>query len=158
MSQAARFHRGQHSDNILTLKLVLATQDCKKYNENRFHKRVVAILVPNGGRFFMASTQSGAPGLASAPPLRKFHRLRPGLSLQLACEAGGESSTGLATVDDSLRIVLVLDGRIDVSYGRAALNLVRGQGADAGLVMLREPEECRRVVRGENRRGVSASA
>ncbi|WP_162730771.1 hypothetical protein [Achromobacter xylosoxidans] len=53
MSQAARFHRGQHSGNILTLKLVLATQDCKKYNENRFHTRVVAILVPNGGRFFL---------------------------------------------------------------------------------------------------------
>ncbi|KAA5919830.1 helix-turn-helix transcriptional regulator [Achromobacter xylosoxidans] len=124
--------------------------------------RIVFINVswPSSSRtaaaFFMASTQSGAPGLASAPPLRKFHRLRPGLSLQLACEAGGESSTGLATVDDSLRIVLVLDGRIDVSYGRAALNLVRGQGADAGLVMLREPEECRRVVRGgESSRRVS---
>lgn len=104
----------------------------------------------------MASAPFGAPGTAGAPPLRKFHHLRPGLSLQLACETDCESSTGRATVDDSLRIVLVLDGRIDVSYGRSALHLARGQGADAGLVALREPEECRRVVTGgETSRRVS---
>jgi AraC-like DNA-binding protein len=88
--------------------------------------------------------------------LRKIHHLRPGLSLQLACETDSDASTGLAMVDDHLRIVLVLDGRIDVSYGRSALRLARGQGVDAGVVTLREPEECRRVVLGgESSRRVS---
>jgi AraC-like DNA-binding protein len=101
----------------------------------------------------MASILSGAAG---APPLRKIHRLRPGLSLQLACESDSQASTGLAMVDDHLRIVLVLNGRIDVSYGRSALRLVAEQGADAGVVTLCEPEECRRVVLGgESSRRVS---
>lgn len=104
----------------------------------------------------MASVLSGAPGATGAPPLRKIHHLRPGLSLQLACETDSDASTGLAMVDDHLRIVLVLDGRIDVSYGRSALRLARGQGVDAGVVTLREPEECRRVVLGgESSRRVS---
>ena len=104
----------------------------------------------------MASVLSRAPDATGAAPLRKIHHLRPGLSLQLACETDSEASTGLAMVDDHLRIVLVLDGRIDVSYGRSALRLARGQGADAGVVTLCEPEECRRVVAGgESSRRVS---
>ncbi|MFY3139529.1 helix-turn-helix domain-containing protein [Achromobacter xylosoxidans] len=104
----------------------------------------------------MASVLPGAAGASGTPPLRKIHHLRPGLSLQLACETDSEASSGLAVVDDHLRIVLVLGGRIDVSYGRSALRLAHGQGVDAGVVMLREPEECRRVVqRGESSRRVS---
>lgn len=104
----------------------------------------------------MASVLSGAHGAAGASSLRKIHHLRPGLSLQLACETDSEASTGLAMVDDHLRIVLVLNGRIDVSYGRSALRLVGEQGADAGVVTLCEPEECRRVVLGgESSRRVS---
>ncbi|CAM4406959.1 HTH araC/xylS-type domain-containing protein [Bordetella tumbae] len=97
--------------------------------------------------------------------LRHFRVIRPGLSLHFGTEVQCEESVGNAVVHDNIRIVLLLEGVIDVSYGRSHIQLFtphlpdrgqRGQKQDAAIVTIREPEECRRVVRqGDSSRRIS---
>ncbi|WP_341643424.1 AraC family transcriptional regulator [Thauera sp. SDU_THAU2] len=93
-------------------------------------------LVPNGVRREPVAMQR----------LRLNRVLRPGLSLNSACDMHDESVSRQATVDEGVRIVMVLDGAIDVAYGGRGLKLAHARGADAGMVVLHEPEECRRVA------------
>lgn len=100
------------------------------------------------------------PGWEEPSPLRVHRILRPGLSLQLGSETTCEASARQTVVGDYIRIVLVLEGAIDVSYGRSRVQLVSGRGpasiGDVAMVTMLEPEECRRVVReGETSRRIS---
>lgn len=88
--------------------------------------------------------------------LRRFRILRPGLSLHFGNEVQCEEAIGQAVVHDNIRIVLLLEGVIDISYGRSHIQLVAphqpsqhrsGQKQDAAIVTILEPEECRRIVR-----------
>lgn len=100
------------------------------------------------------------PGVAKPQPSRLCRLLRPGLSLLLGNETACEASAGQAVVQDYLRIVLVLDGAIDVRYGASRVQLAAGRGPagrqDAAMVTLLEPEQCRRTVGpGETSRRIS---
>jgi AraC-like DNA-binding protein len=102
------------------------------------------MLIPNGH------------GRAAA---RQHRVLRPGLSLLLGNERQCEASVGQAVVDDYLRIVLVLEGAIDVFYGSSRVQLAANGrpslALDAAMVTMLEPEEMRRVVRqGESSRRI----
>lgn len=89
-------------------------------------------------------------GAGQSLPSRLCCTPRPGLSLLLGNESACEASVGQSVVEDGLRIVLVLEGSIDVSYGGRRLQLAAGRGAagwlDAAMVTMLEPEPCRRVV------------
>lgn len=87
----------------------------------------------------------------------KQHRvLRPGLSFHFGGEIEREDFIGCAVDDDHLRIVMVLEGAVDVAYGSAriqlaakgarAMRLDRGM-ADTAMIAMSEPEEFRRVIR-----------
>lgn len=74
--------------------------------------------------------------------------LRPGLRLH--CEDGCDSCdwTAQAQIDTGLRLVVLLEGQVDVSYGLTQLALAhRGAGATAALVSVAEPEQFARRAR-----------
>lgn len=111
------------------------------------------------------SSVSSAPAHPGSAPAEQvlhqhlacLHALRPGLHLR--CEDGRErrDMTVQAEVGAGLRIVVLLEGVVDLSYGtvRVALSQ-RSAGASAALVALAEPE-CftRRARRGVYSRRVT---
>lgn len=108
------------------------------------------------------ASQNGmlSSGRHEPAPTRQHRMLRAGLSLHFGNELACEASTGLALVEDHVRIVLVLEGTIDVSYGRSRVQLKASKpaagGMNAAMVTMLEPEECRRVVhQGETSRRIS---
>ena len=102
------------------------------------------------------------PGSLPAEPALRAHlahtrRLRPGLLLHWN-DAREETDLIAQTVFDAgLRIVLLLEGAVDVSFGprQVALSSARG-GASAMLVAMTEPEQfTRRARRGVYSRRIS---
>lgn len=94
------------------------------------------------------------PALASTATAElRAHRsrrreLRPGLSLH--CEDGcdGCDQTAQAEIDAGLRLVVLLEGQVDVSYGLTRMALSHaGAGATAALVSVAEPEQFARRAR-----------
>lgn len=91
------------------------------------------------------------------PPWRDRHGqervLRPGLILHCGVETHREACEGTAVVDDYVRIVLVLEGAVDLQYGTSSLRLqvpagLRGKAVqNAAMVTMQEPVSLRRVVR-----------
>ncbi|MFT4247484.1 MAG: AraC family transcriptional regulator [Pseudomonas sp.] len=94
----------------------------------------------------------------SSAHLSQNRILRPGLSFHFGSEAESEDRVGCGRVEDQVRIVLVLEGALDIAYGDSPLELA-AQGprrADAAVVALSEPEEFRRVIhRGDYARRIS---
>jgi AraC-like DNA-binding protein len=93
------------------------------------------------------------PGCLPTEPALRAHlgrsrTLRPGLLLHWedAREAG--DLIAQTEIDEGLRIVLLLEGAVDVSYGprQVALSSARG-GASAALVAVAEPEQLTRRAR-----------
>ncbi|QLF94066.1 helix-turn-helix transcriptional regulator [Pseudomonas sp. ABC1] len=83
--------------------------------------------------------------------------MRPGLSFHFGCEAESEDSTQDGLVDDHLRLVMVLEGALDVAYGDSRVRLEAPTGcakrsclSNAAMVAMSEPEAFRRVVRKGN--------
>lgn len=104
------------------------------------------------------------PSLVShepSPPsahLSQNRILRPGLSFHFGSEAEREDFVGCGRVDDQLRIVLVLEGALDIAYGDSRVNLAADgpRRTDAAMVALSEPEEFRRIIhRGDYARRIS---
>lgn len=84
--------------------------------------------------------------------------LRPGLSFHFGSEAEREDFVGRGQVDDQLRIVLVLEGSLDIAYGGSRINLTASgpRNTDTAMVALSEPEEFRRIIhRGDYARRIS---
>ena len=80
--------------------------------------------------------------------LTHLHQLRPGL--QLHCEDACDACdlTAQADIGVGLRMVVVLEGQVDVSYGLARLALSHtGAGASAALIAVAEPERFTRRAR-----------
>lgn len=82
--------------------------------------------------------------------------LRPGLSFHYGAEANHEDYTGHGMVDDHIRIVLVLEGTVDVAYGKQQVRLASPSHAatdtesftrDAAVITMHEPEAFRRTIR-----------
>lgn len=74
--------------------------------------------------------------------LRHLRELRPGLQLHSndACEA--QDLTAQTEIDAGLRIVVLLDGALDVSYGARRLDLRPGAGAARALLVNVAEAEC----------------
>ncbi|CAM3929106.1 AraC family transcriptional regulator [Kerstersia gyiorum] len=95
----------------------------------------------------------GGGAFASQRPRHGWRELRPGLTLQCGVEAHAEACVGEAVIDDHIRIVLVLEGALDLRYDSHPLNLQgpsggRGRSVRNGAVVtLQEPVRLRRVVR-----------
>ncbi len=93
------------------------------------------------------------PGNLPAEPALRAHlarsrRLRPGLLLHW--EDARETSDLIAqtTLDEGLRIVVLLEGAVDFSYGSRRMALASGRdGASAALVAMAEPEQLTRRFR-----------
>lgn len=84
------------------------------------------------------------------------HRvLRPGLSFHFCAETNHVDYVAHGTVNDHIRIVLVLDGSVDVAYGNRQVRLAsppKSAGSehaprDAAMVTMLEPDAFRRVLR-----------
>lgn len=74
--------------------------------------------------------------------------LRPGLSFHFSSEREQQDFTRCGTVDDHLRIVMLLEGSLDVAYGSSRVCLEGRDGhVNAAMVAMSEPEDFRRVVR-----------
>lgn len=93
------------------------------------------------------------PGILPAEPALRAHlahtrRLRPGLLLHWDDAREEEDLIAQTELDAGLRIVLLLEGAVDVSYGlrQVALSSARG-GASAALVALAEREQLTRRAR-----------
>lgn len=103
-----------------------------------------------------------APGAEPAEPglrahLQRMRELRPGLHLHSDDARETRDLTAQTEIDEGVRIVLLLEGAVDVSYGsqRVALSNARG-GASAMMVAVAEPEQfTRRAHRGHYSRRVS---
>ncbi|WP_160170689.1 AraC family transcriptional regulator [Luteimonas huabeiensis] len=90
------------------------------------------------------------PGRRAPPvaPVKRSRVLRPGLSLLLGQAVEDEDMAGSSVDADRVRIVLVLGGRVDMAYDARPVRLGAGEGgADASIVPMEAPVECRRVVR-----------
>lgn len=93
------------------------------------------------------------PGCLPAEPALRAHlahtrRLRPGLLLHWDDAHEEEDLIAQTELDAGLRIVLLLEGAVDVSYGQrqVALSSARG-GASAALVALAERDQLTRRAR-----------
>ncbi len=78
----------------------------------------------------------------------RLRELRPGLNLHSEDGCDPRDQTAQADIDAGLRLVVLLEGRIDVSYGltRVALSH-QGAGASAALVSVAERERFERRAR-----------
>ncbi len=103
-----------------------------------------------------------APGYPPADPALRAHlgrsrTLRPGMLLHW--EDGQEAVDLIAQteIDPGLRVVLLLEGSVDVSYGSQRMALTSGWGGtSAALVAVTEPEQLtRRARRGAYSRRVN---
>lgn len=111
----------------------------------------------------LAATANG--GTLLSAHLAQNRVLRPGLSFHFGCEAEREDFVGRGTVEDCLRLVLVVYGSVDVAYGRQRLRLSRpppragstgSRLPDAALIPLSGPEPFRRQAqRGDYSRRLS---
>lgn len=89
--------------------------------------------------------------------LERSRRLRPGLLLHWEDAREEGDLIAQTEIDEGLRIVLLLEGEVDVSYGRQRVALSCGcGGASAALVAVAEPEQLtRRARRGAYSRRVN---
>lgn len=112
----------------------------------------------------IAAGPAGDGAILSAH-LAQTRMLRPGLSFHFGCEAEREDFIGRGTVEDCLRLVVVVHGTVDVAYGEQRLRLSRppqrSRSAgirlpDAALIPLSGPEPfSRQAQRGDVARRVS---
>ena len=93
------------------------------------------------------------PGSPPVEPALRAHlsrsrRLRPGLLLHWDDSYEASDLIAQTTLGEGLRIVLLLEGVVDVSYGaqRVALSSAQG-GASAAMVAMAEPEQLTRRMR-----------
>lgn len=97
------------------------------------------------------SISGGAPALQA--PRQGWRELRPGLTLQCGVEAHAQACEGEAVIDDHIRIVMVLEGALDLRYDSQPLLLQAQPGHSGGrlrnaaVVTMQEPVQLRRVVR-----------
>lgn len=102
---------------------------------------------------------------ASLPPelgahLQRHYMLRPGLGLHADDVVDRWDITAQGHLESGLRILVVLEGSVDVSYGerRLLVSGARPRGPSAVLVNLRQPETfARRLRKGRHARRVSVS-
>lgn len=118
--------------------------------------------------FAPAPRQALAASTAPAEPVppelglhrQRQHVLRPGLGLHADDTVDRWDLTARGQVDSGLRILVVLEGSVDVSYGEQRLLMggARTRGGSAVLVNLRQPEPfARRLRKGRHARRVSVS-
>ncbi len=83
--------------------------------------------------------------------------LRPGLSFHVGADHHyRDDYEGEAIVDDYMRIVLVLEGSLDLNFGPNPVKLQAAGARNAAMVTMLEPASFRRVVRrGESSRRIS---
>jgi AraC-like DNA-binding protein len=104
---------------------------------------------------------SPAPIENSFPPpahLSQNRILRPGLSFHFGSEAEREDIVIRGQVDEEVRIVLLLEGTLDIAYGRSRFNLSTSGACcnTMAMVSLSEPDEFRRSIhRGDYARRIS---
>ncbi|MBW7901754.1 MAG: helix-turn-helix transcriptional regulator [Rhodocyclaceae bacterium] len=123
---------------------------------------LLAQSAANGGVYRLLD-----PDLAPEMPALLGHcrtdRLRPGLSVHCTDVRDLHDLITQSEQGESLRVVLVLDGEVDVSFGPRRLDLGaqragRVRQAQAAFVALREPELfVRRARRGKRERKVSVT-
>ncbi len=105
----------------------------------------------------LADRRTPAAEQALREHLARIRELRPGL--QLHCEDAPDACdlTAQVEIGAGLRLVVVLEGAVDVSYGPMRMALSHaGGGASAALVAVAEPERfTRRARRGVYSRRVS---
>lgn len=93
------------------------------------------------------------PGRAPVEPalrdhLKRTRRLRPGLLLHWEDAREATDLVAQTEIDAGLRIVLLLEGAVDVSFGRQRVALSCGCGAtSAALVAVAEPDQLTRRAR-----------
>ncbi|MCC4595121.1 AraC family transcriptional regulator [Xanthomonas campestris pv. phormiicola] len=96
---------------------------------------------------------AGSPGLAGH--LSQYRVLRPGLGFHFGSEVEREDYVARGVDEDCLRIVLVLEGAVDVAYDGHRVRLAAPRRAappgapmpDLAIVGMPRPAEFRRVVR-----------
>lgn len=97
----------------------------------------------------------GGSAFALQQPHHGWRELRPGLTLQCGVDTHAEACEGEAIIDDHIRIVLVLEGALDLRYDSRQLQLqavvgrssAGGRTGSAAVVTMQEPVHLRRVVR-----------
>ncbi|WP_420177640.1 helix-turn-helix domain-containing protein [Kerstersia gyiorum] len=94
----------------------------------------------------------GGGAFAPQRPRHGWRELRPGLTLQCGVDTHADACVGEAIIDDHIRIVLVLEGALDLRYDSHPLNLQGPSGGmgrnvrNGAVVTLQEPVRLRRVV------------
>lgn len=109
-------------------------------------------------RYRPIQAAADAGPVPSPTHLSQTRILRPGLSFHFGSETERDDFVGRGQVDDQLRIVLVLEGSLDIAYGGSRINLTSSgpQHTDTAMVVLSEPEEFRRIIhRGDYARRIS---
>lgn len=83
---------------------------------------------------------------------KQDHILRPGLSFHFGCSHESQDSVCHGEVDDYIRLVMLLEGELDIGFGKHQLRLESGRRkrsdlTNMALVRMQEPEAFRRTTR-----------